>query len=464
MPSPQRVPARHKAALNPARKPADPLRLAVLRAYLRFAAGGALEARPPPQAGAEAGRAYTRFLLGLVRHRRWLEAEVGRLAKRPLAKLDPPVTAAAMLGLLQLHVLRLPEHAVVYETVQAVAALGYGSAKGLVNSLLRAALRERAAGCDPRAGYPLAIRTSHPDWLVERWTRHYGAERAQAICEANARFEAQSVRVETGRIARVALLERLAAEGVKAEPHGLLPTAILVPRLGELLRSTAFAEGLCTVQDAASQLLTLWVAPLLRGRVLDACTAPGGKLTHLAGLGRADLWLAGADRDPQRLRRASENQARLRQRPVPLLAADGRHLPFRGGAWDAVLLDVPCSATGMIRKYPELGWRKHAADLPRYAAIQAGLLAEAARVTRPGGLIVYSTCSLEPEENEQQVQAFLARHHEWRPLPFTAIPPPEGLGEPAASLLTPGGYLRVFPAADRLGLFAAVLHRERTGF
>lgn len=460
MPAPRPKPARRKAPSRPAHKPADPTRLAALRAYLRFAAGGGLETEPPAQAGTEGGRAYTRFLLGLVRHRRWLEAEVARLARRPLARLDPPVAAAAMLGLLQLHVLRLPEHAVVYETVQAVSALGYGSAKGLVNGVLRAALRERAAGCDPRAGYPLAVRTSQPDWLVERWTRHYGTERAQAICEANARFEAQSARVEVGRVTRDVLLRRLEAEGVAAEPHPLLPTAIRVPRLGDLLRSAAFAEGLCTVQDAASQLLTLWVAPRLRGRVLDACAAPGGKLTHLAGLGRADLWLAGADVDLRRLRRVRENQARLRQAFTPLLAADGRRLPFAGAAWDAVLLDVPCSATGMIRKYPELGWRKHAEDLPRYAATQAALLDEAARVVRPGGTIVYSTCSLEPEENERQVAAFLARQPGWRPVPFTALTPPEGLGEPAVSLLTPAGHLLVFPAADRLGLFAAMLERS----
>jgi 16S rRNA (cytosine967-C5)-methyltransferase len=405
----------------------------------------------------------------MVRHRRWLEAEVQRLAQRPLAQLDPPVAAAAMLGLLQLHVLHMPEHAVVYEAVEAAVSLGYGSAKGLVNGVLRSALRERAAGRDPCAGYPLAVRTSHPDWLVERWTRHYGSERAQAICEANVDFESSAARVESGRIGRTALLERLATEGVEAEPHPLLPGAIRVTRLGDLLRSSAFADGLCYVQDVASQVLTLWVAPRLRGRVLDACAAPGGKLTHVAGLSIPGLYLAGADRDPSRLARIRENQVRLRQPPLPLIAADGQRLPFAAGTWDAVLLDVPCSATGMIRKYPELGWRKHEDDLPHYTAAQAALLDEAARLVRPSdltpGLIVYSTCSLEPEENEAQVRAFLSRHPDWRLVPLTAIAPPPGLGEPAASLLTPAGHLLVFPAADRLGLFAAVLERglERSG-
>jgi 16S rRNA (cytosine967-C5)-methyltransferase len=458
MPHPRRL---SRTRTKPARRAADPIRLAVLRAYQRFAAGGTLEADPPRiDPGSDGARAYTRFLRGLVRHRRWLEAEVERLAQRPLAQLDPPVAAAAMLGLLQLHVLRLPEHAVVYETVETVVALGFGSAKGLVNALLRAALRERAAGRDPALGYSLAVRTSHPDWLVERWTRRYGPERTQAVCEANARFEALSARVETQRVTPAALLARLAAEGVAAEPHPLLPGAIRVPRLGELLGSAAFAEGLCYVQDVASQVLTQWVSPRLSGRVLDACAAPGGKLTHLLGLGRADRWLAGADRDPARLARIRENLTRLQLAPAPLLAADGCRLPFADGAWDGVLLDVPCSATGMIRKYPELIWRKHAEDLPQYAAAQAALLEEAARVVRSGGLIVYSTCSLEPEENEQQVEAFLARHLEFRLLPFSALSPPAGLGEPPAALLTDAGHLLILPATDRLGLFAALLERS----
>ncbi len=455
-------PRRHsRSRPPPAGKTADPVRLAVLRAYVRFAGGGTLESHPAPlEHGTDAARAYTRFLLGLVRHRRWLEAEVERLAGRPLARLDPAVAAAAMLGLLQLHVLRMPEHAVVFEAVQAAAALGFGSAKGLVNALLRAALRERAAGRDPRAAYPLAIRTSHPDWLVERWTRHYGAERAQAVCEASAQFEALSARVETQRIEPAALLARLAAEGVAAEPHPLLPGAIRVPRLGDLLSSAAFREGLCYVQDVASQVLMHWVEPRLRGRVLDACAAPGGKLTHLLGLGGAGRWLVGVDRDAARLARIRENVARLHVSSAPLLAADGRRLPFRDGAWDAVLLDVPCSATGMIRKYPELTWRKHAQDLPQYAATQAALLDEAARLVGEGGLIVYSTCSLEPEENEEQMTAFLARHPAYRLLPFTALAPPPGLGEPPGALLTDAGHLLVLPAADRLGLFAALLERR----
>jgi 16S rRNA (cytosine967-C5)-methyltransferase len=435
--------------------------LAALRAYLKFAQGGSLRP-PPPDGAAEGGGAalYTNLLRGMVRHRRWLEAETERLTRRPLAKLDGPVSAGVMLGLLQLYTLRLPAHAAVFETVQAVSALGFGFAKGLVNAALRAAQRELAAGRDPAADYPLAVRTSHPDWLVERWTRRYGAETARSVCEANNRFDGFAARVETRRISRDALLARLAQEGVAATPHPLLQDAIRLPNVAGLLRGAAFAEGLCYVQDVASQVLVQWVAPRLAGRVLDACAAPGGKLTHLLAMERPGLRVAGSDSTPARLGRVAANLTRLRLPSVALLAADGRALPFGDGVFGAVLLDVPCSATGMIRKYPELAWRKHADDLPRFAATQAGLLDEAARVTALGGLVVYSTCSLEPEENEEQAAAFLARHPGFQALSFADLPPPPGLAAPAAELLTDAGHLLVLPAPDRMGLFAALLERR----
>lgn len=437
------------------------MRLAAVKAYLDFAGGGQWRESAPPHITREDDRRlYTQLLRGAVRHKRLLEAEVARLSGRPLARLDAPVAAVALLGLLQVRFLKLPAHAVVYETVELVTALGNGSAKGLVNGVLRAALRERESGADPAAAYSLGVRTSHPDWLVERWQRRYGDKRAAAVCAADDRFEGSTVRAETRRIPCADLLERLAAEGVSASAHPLLPGAIQVARLGDLLRSPAFAEGLCYVQDVASQVLTAWVAPHLGTRAVDLCAAPGGKLTHLLGLRAPGLWLVAADSDPRRLARVRENLARLRLPSLPLLAADGRALPFSPARpWDAVLLDVPCSATGMIRKYPELKWRKHEDDLARYGETQRALLDEAARHVAPGGLIVYSTCSLEPEENEEQIAAFLSRRGDFARVPFTALPAPHGLGAPPEELLNAEGDLLVLPAGDRLGLYGALLRR-----
>jgi len=474
----------------PASRQADPVRLAAVRAYAAFREGGVFRPTAPASLREpQQRRLYANLLRGMVRHSRRLEAEAARLAKRPPERLTPPVMGALVLGLYQLLELQQADHAAVFETVELLGALGHARAKGLVNAVLRGALRERAAeGLShsavstaersppdvprrpkPRPPASLAERTSHPDWLVERWVRRYGAAVAEHICEANNRFESSGVRVNEARTGQAELLERLAREGVAAAPHPLLPGALLVPHLAALLDSAAFAEGLCYVQDAGSQLLGCWIAPLLRGAVLDACCAPGGKLTHLAELAQrgatGPLRLVGLDSSAKRLVRVRENFRRLRLNPPALVAGDARHLPFRtaapAGRWNAILLDVPCSATGMIRKYPELKWRRHAEDLDRLSGIQRDLLDAAAQAIAPGGVIVYVTCSLEPEENEEQVDAFLARKPGFRRRSFRDIPPPQGSGD-LASLVDAAGHLRVLPDTDRMGLFAAVLESSAT--
>lgn len=466
---------------NPLRRPAaglrraDPARLAAVRAYAIFRAGGGFHPTAPPAVREAAQRRlYANLLRGMVRHLRLLEAEAARLARRPAKKLSPPVMAALVLGLYQVLMLQQADHAAVFETVELLGALGQAQAKGLVNAVLRAALRERARGKEAGPSVslparPLAERTSHPDWLVERWVRHHGAEAAERICEANNRYEASAVRVNIARTTPSGLIERLAREGVAAQPHPSLATALLSFQVGALIESSAFAEGLCYVQDTGSQLVSGWIAPVLRGRVLDACCAPGGKLTQLLewAISRGDPGspkIVGMDRSPQRLGRVKENLLRLRLPSPPLLAGDGTRMPWRtglpDGGWNAVLLDVPCSATGMIRKYPELKWRKHADDLAPLGAMQAALLDGAARVVRPGGLIVYLTCSLEPEENELQVDAFLARTPGFRRRSFRDTPPPPEWSGPAAELVTSAGDLMLLPDADRMGLFAALLERD----
>jgi 16S rRNA (cytosine967-C5)-methyltransferase len=444
---------------------ADPVRLATVRAYAAFREGGTFRpVAPVSLRDSQQRRLYANLLRGMVRHCRRLEAEASRLARRPPAQLTSPVMAALVLGLHQVLDLKQADHAAVYETVELLGTLGQNRAKGLVNAVLRTALRERERG-ERASSLSLAQRTSHPDWLVDRWVRQFGAEVTARICEANNRFETSGVRVNRARIGREALRARLAAEGVESTDHPLLPGALLVPHLSLLLDSASFSEGLCYVQDASSQLLGEWLARSLHGAVLDACCAPGGKLTHLAELSQcnsdAPTWLVGMDSSPDRLVRVRENFGRLRLGSPLLVAGDARRLPFGPvpppGGWKTVILDAPCSATGMIRKYPELKWRRHVEDLARLGQIQAQLLDAAAQVLAPDGRIVYITCSLESEENEDQVNAFLTRTPGFRRLRFTELPAPEGLGEPVAGLVTAAGDLQVLPDGDRMGIFAAIL-------
>ena len=445
------------------------MRLAAARAYLDFLNGGPPAEESPPHIHASADRRlFAQLLRGMVRHKRLLEAELARLTDRPPAQQHPALTTIALLGLYQLRFLeRVPPHAAVYETVGLARPLGQGRAGGWVNAILRRAQREREESAAWLAAQPVAVRTSHPDWMARRWHTQYGGKETERICEANNLGGGATLRVEQGRISPGDLIRALADEEIAATPHPLLPGALRVEQAGALLRSHSFREGLCYVQDIASQLLLAWMAPLLKGRVLDACAAPGGKLTWLAGLRRAHLSVLGADIAPGRLRMVRENFTRMRLPPPTLLRADAARLPFgdgalddaAGGGLDGILLDVPCSATGMIRKYPELKWRKQESDLPAYVALQKKLMWEAARVVRPGGWLLYITCSLEAEENEHNVAAFLEAHANFRRRRFGDLAQPKKLGEPPRSFITRTGDFRVLPAADRMGLYAALLEK-----
>ncbi len=435
----------------------DPVRLAVARSYLQFEAGGGFRETPPARLSEVVQRRfYTQLLHAMVRHRRLLEAELSRLSTRPLERVEPELRTLALLGLAQLRILSgVPPHAAVNETVSLAVPLGRARGRGWVNGVLRNAQRQPLDA----ATLPLAVRTSHPDWMVARWQQRYGEAAAAALCEANNHHGGVTLRVAQHRISPAALAARLAAEGIDATPHPLWPAALAVERVGGVLESAAFAEGLCYIQDVSSQLLVAWAAPRLSGPLLDACAAPGGKLTHLLGLAETPPPVLAVDNQWAGLGRVRENLTRLGSTPVGLVRADGARLPLGTASMQSILLDVPCSSTGTIRKYPELKWRKHADDLPRYAARQRGLLDDAARVLRPGGHVLYATCSLEPDENEQQVAAFLARQPGFRRVPLGSLPAPAELAVPPESLLTPEGDLLLLPTQDQMGLYGALLYK-----
>ena len=450
----------------PAPREGDPLRRAILRAYMAVEGGADLAQTPPPALRGEAERRrFTRWLRGMVRHRRRLRAELAHLARGGLDGVQPRVAALALLGLYALRFEETPPHAVLYETVALAPGEGVGRAKGWINGVLRAATRLDLPAFE--AGLSLGEATSHPDWMIGRWERQYGAARTAEICRANNQYGGSTLRVETRRITPAALCERLAAEGIEAEIHPLWPTALRVENLGPLLRSPSFSEGLCYVQDLSSQVACAWLAPALGGRLLEPCAAPGGKLTWLrgrAGEGTPAAWQAGADLDGRRLARVRENLRRLRLPETALLQADGRRLPFADGGpgrgWDAVLLDAPCSATGMIRKYPEMKWRKQPEQLSPLVEMQAALLDESLRVLRPGGHLAYITCSLEGEENGGQVAALLERQPTLRQVSLDTLPLPEGAHPSLREALTADGAMLLFPGKGHMGLYAALLRKH----
>ncbi len=351
------------------------------------------------------------LVTGTVRWQGAIDGVLAPLCRVPLARLDPEVLTSLRLGAYQLLYLdRVPASAVVDDAVALVRVAKKASATGLVNALLRKIARgERGpAGPETDAAESLAGVTSHPAWLVRRWL----ARRTRADVEAWLTFNntpaPMTLRVNPLVTAdRAAVAAALASHGVVTEPCRHAPLGLLVLS-GNPLGTPLFAGGACFVQDEGSQLAAL-VAPVVSGtRVLDVCGSPGGKtLAYAATIGPSGYVVA-ADVRAKRVRLLAETVARghaARTRVVHV-AEDGP-MPF-SAAFDVVAVDAPCSGLGTLRRDPDIKWRRTPGDLARFAARQVDLLRRASEAVRPGGSLVYTTCSSEPDENTAVVTAFLA--------------------------------------------------------
>lgn len=408
---------------------------------------------------------------GVLRWRNTLDAVIASAGKRSVRDIEPPVLAILRLGTYQLRFLdRIPAHAVVHSSVAAVRTLGRTSASGLVNAVLRAIVRRgpaislparpgEDAPVDRQVNY-LATTLSHPAWLVRRWIARSGFEAAEAWCRFNNAAPDITVRSLDG-LAATDLVAALQAAGVAASPARYVDDAVRLPpgALGDVperLRSRLW------VQDEAAQLVARLSAVTPGERVLDACAAPGGKTLVLA----RDLdvvarprhqdggpALVAADHRPGRVALLQRTLV-YAGLPVPAVRLDARTaLPF-GPIFDCVLLDAPCSGLGTLRREPDLKWSRNADDLPALAAGQRQMLRATAGVVRPGGRLVYATCSSEPDENEDVVRQFLAETPEF------ARSQPDRTRVPA-SLIDDQGQLVPRPDRDHLEpFFAAVLVRR----
>jgi 16S rRNA (cytosine967-C5)-methyltransferase len=341
---------------------------------------------------------------------RWffeLEACLERLLDRPGARQDPEVRALMLVGLYQLLHGATPQHAAVSETVEAVRALGRPRAAGLVNAVLRRFLREReavlaAAHADREA------RHAHPAWMLDAFARDW-PDCWESIAAAGNAEPPMWLRVNARRGSRDAWRERLAAAGLAAEPAGFAPEALRLATPVDVYALPGFAEGDVSVQDAAAQVAPRFLAAAPGMRVLDACAAPGGKACHVAELEPGLAELVALDVDAARAARIESNLARLGL-AARVVVGDAT----QPGAWwdgrpfDRILLDVPCSGTGVIRRHPDIKLLRRADDVARFAARQAALLAACWGLLAPGGRLVYASCSVLSAENAGVVGAFLA--------------------------------------------------------
>lgn len=398
----------------------------------------------------------TEAVYGTLRRRGTIDWMLGQCSDRPLESLHPAVRNALRLAVYEMCFMRtVPGPVACHEAVALTKRRGPREAAGFVNAVCRTVLRRHQAdewawpsvAEDPVAA--LSVLTSHPEWLVRRWVERFGVDEARALCEANNDTPPLHLRTNTLKIERRRLAAMLQAGGADVVLGRWAPEALHVTGLGRVADNAAFQAGLFAVQDEGAQLVSHALEPRPGQRVIDLCAAPGGKTTHLAQLMDNQGIIVAVDVHENKLALVRESAARLGVRIIDTVAGDGREMPGRSAPADRVLVDAPCTGLGVVRRRPDLRWRPREEALADLARQQEELLAAAAALTVPGGLIVYSTCSTEPEETVDVVARFLAVHRE-----FAAEPPPPGTCKAGA-----GGYL--FPHRHGTdGFFVARLRRR----
>ena len=356
--------------------------------------------------------ARDRALLSSLLHegaRWWLrfDAALGSLLERPLRERESDIHALLVLGLVQLEIMGLSDYAAVAATVEATRALHKPAFAGLVNAVLRRWLRERETR-RVELDRDAVTRTAHPRWLIERFDADW-PEQAEAILTVNNAPASLWLRVNRRRAMRADFAAQLAEQGVVCRVPDDAPDALLLDASRDVTVLPGYAQGLFSVQDGAAQQAARLLDLHDGQHVLDACAAPGGKSAHI--LETADVELTALDSDARRLPRLRENLTRLGlTAEVRVGDAADPHAWWDGCPFDRILVDAPCSATGIIRRQPDVKLHRRATDIPALAAIQSRLLQALWPLLRSGGRLVYATCSLLADENARQIDAFLARH------------------------------------------------------
>ena len=401
-------------------------------------------------------RAFIKQLVaGTLRMRGLIDFYLDHFLKTGAGSLPGRVLDILRLAVFQLKFCdRIPDYAVVNQSVELVRPLYHSKYVSLVNAVLRGFLREGekvalpAEDGDP--AFFLAVKHSHPRWLVDRYLKRFGFNSTRALLKANNQQAPLTLRARSGELAQA-----LQAAGVKTRKGAYLPDALVIDQPAVLpSKLPGYERGLFYVQDEAQMLVGCLAAPQPGSAVADLCAAPGGKVTHLAEFAGPGAMVVAADVDTGRLVKLRENLDRLGVTNVRLVAEDARQ-PALNRA-DVVLCDVPCSGTGVLRRKPELRWRVQPGNLRKFRHLQREIISAASRCVATGGVLIYSTCSLEPEENSQVVDWFLARSND-----FEIEPARQFL---SSDLVSDRGYLETFPHLHSIdGVFAARLRQKAPG-
>ncbi len=408
----------------------------------------------------------TELVMGVLRWRSLLDTEIAGSAAQPLAKLDLEVLTALRLALYQLRWLRVPPRAAINESVELVKRARKRSAAPFVNAVLRklSLTPETIPTINAASAETLALSSAHPLWLVERWVQAYGLDATVGICRHNQSIPVTAIRFRNAD-EQAKVEDEIGAEGVELAPGALLSSARQV-RHGDITKTAAFRAGLCMIQDEASQLVASLVGH--GTHILDCCAAPGGKTAAISDANpQADI--VAVDLHPHRARLLKRllgldhSAARGTSRNVSVLVADARNLSL-AGKFDRVLADVPCSGTGTLARNPEIKWRLVSENLTDLQTLQMAILRSAMAQVASGGRVIYSTCSLEREENEDVIARCLEENQSFRivdcRIELERVTQEGTLIWPDFPSLTIAQYLRTLPGIHPCdGFFAAILKR-----
>ncbi|WP_108652583.1 16S rRNA (cytosine(967)-C(5))-methyltransferase RsmB [Dongshaea marina] len=384
-----------------------------------------------PRAQAKVG-ARNRALLqelcfGTLRWYGRLDAIAAQLLKKPLKGKQRILHSLILVGLYQLLYTRVPDHAAVTETVNASKLVNFATLRGLVNGVLRNFMRNRDELCESTDQNPNA-RLSHPQWLSNRIRQAY-PEQWQDILEANNQKPPMWIRVNTAKVSRSDWLEQLTEQQLEGESSELASSAVQLAQATDVEKLPGFSEGRCSVQDAAAQMAALLLEAAPGELILDACAAPGGKTIHILESQPQLKQMVAVDSEADRLERLQENLGRsCYQAKVLQGDASKPQQWWQGEAFDRILLDAPCSATGVIRRHPDIRWLRRDTDIDELVKLQASILDAMWQQLKPGGTLLYATCSILPQENSLQIELFLERTDDARLCPLPQQSDPKAIG------------------------------------
>lgn len=413
------------------------------------------------------------LVYGVLRYRETLDWRLHLVADRPLSRVPLPVVMTLRLGAYQLLYLdRVPQSAAVNESVNLSRSIHGRDWTGFVNGVLRNLIRH------PTPPWPdaaeslvlyLSIRYSCPQWMVQRWLSFFGPGRTELLCQNTLNIPPITLRTNTLRCSREELASRLRSDGYEVGETLVSPLGLVLRKCGKLSEVKALQDGWCYIEDEAAQLVPILLDVKPDHRVLDVCAAPGGKTTHLAAVMRNQGTLVALDRNPLRLRTLRSNCKRLGASNVSCFVADASQDLLRrvdsdsefstlSQGFDGILCDAPCSGFGVLRRHPEGKWAKEAEIVSRSQARQLALLDQVCQLLRPGGVLVYSACSTEPEETYQVLATFCRRHPEFRHESVGPWVPQAG-----QSLIDQEGNLfTAYNSFDMDGFFASRLRKVGT--